>query len=307
MNHAINLDANGERLIESDFRKHVDDVYVVHNQQTDQSREGLEARWSKQMLLGNVSSWDLLKLLHFTVDNTDGHLMYTSQFIHCLQVYNAVKADAERDGRFKQDPDYLDDMKIGALVHDMGKSLSLFGELDGNVDCMNRVMNYTGDGLDNVVFQYNHDVYGHDRLKANVLAGTMRLPQRVLDVCKFHSLREMGALRVPDHFGGPGMAGLHSSLRHFKFATMLVDGDRVTGAEQAAFNAHVTAEADLRRVGFVQHFAGYDLHSKDRTDMIPKVDVQEILTLLRKYTNTATPNAVHKSGIDDDGDLGMVW
>ena len=107
------------------------------------------------MLLGNVSAFDLLMLLHFTIDNTDHHLQYTSQFIHCLQVYNAVKRST--DPRMDKDPKYREDMMMGALVHDMGKSLSLFGEKDGNVDCMNRVTGYRAAGLDGVDFQYNHE------------------------------------------------------------------------------------------------------------------------------------------------------
>ena len=39
-------------------------------------------------------------------------------------------------------------LQVAALVHDLGKSLTLFGEEDGNVDCMNRVVGYGNGGLD---------------------------------------------------------------------------------------------------------------------------------------------------------------
>jgi hypothetical protein len=146
------------------------------------NRIGDETRSAAGFVFTNRSR-NLLKLLHFTIDNTDAHLMYTSQFIHCLQVYRAVKNAAAHDPRFEQDAQYRDDMLVGALVHDLGKSLSLFGEADGNVDCMNRVTAYEVDpadqvavaaygakasGLDAVQFQYNHDRFGHDKLLALV-------------------------------------------------------------------------------------------------------------------------------------------
>eukprot|EP00966_Prymnesium_polylepis_P264038 6099734-Prymnesium_polylepis.1 len=37
----------------------------------------------------------------------------------------------------ERDDAYRRDMRLAALVHDMGKLLTLFGEDDGNVDCMN--------------------------------------------------------------------------------------------------------------------------------------------------------------------------
>lgn len=87
VNDAIHLSEHGAWLDDREFDVHVEDVYRVHNEQTAASRRGLAERWSSgKPLLGHVDAWDLLRLLHFTVDNTDHHLKYTSQFIHCLQV-----------------------------------------------------------------------------------------------------------------------------------------------------------------------------------------------------------------------------
>ena len=198
VNEAIYMDVgSGTRYEEGKWAAHVEDVYRVHNQQTEGSRADLTSRWSSGTpLLGpNVNAWDLLKLLHFTIDNTDGHLRYTSQFIHCLQVYQMVKDSS--DPRMELDEEYRDDMLVGALFHDMGKSLSLFGEADGNVDCMNRVTRYDAEsrrGLDGLDFQYNHDRFGHDKLALNREHGRLNLPPRVFDIVKLHSLREMGCM-----------------------------------------------------------------------------------------------------------------
>ena len=61
-------------------------TYHKHNQQTEHTRSRLQAAWSpNRTLLGEVRLWDLLQLLHFTIDHSDPYLRYTSQFTHCLQ------------------------------------------------------------------------------------------------------------------------------------------------------------------------------------------------------------------------------
>lgn len=170
--------------------------------------------------MGEVDLLDILHLLHFTIDHTDTYLMYTSQFIHCLQVFVGVNVEAnnhaaaeavaagssgnvvcrmdvpnscmvledaparrlaevtapqsgwrraraydvrrldegrrlaERAGGHTRDREYWRDMQVAALVHDVGKLLSVFGEADHNVDCMNRVVGFKGRGLDNLDFQW---------------------------------------------------------------------------------------------------------------------------------------------------------
>jgi len=286
LNNAINVQANGSRWEAQDWGQHCDEVYKVHNQQTSDSRAALVQRWSNNVTFGNVSMWDLLKLLHFTIDNTDAHLMYTSQFIHCLQVYRAVKKASVTDGRFKQDADYTNDMMIGALVHDLGKSLSVLGEADGNVDCMNRVTKYGEGGLDDVDFQYNHDRYGHDKLLANVNVGRLSLPKRVLDIAKFHSLRELGAMHstVQQVYQRTVASAQQREAVRVRGLLTLVDGDVVSTEEQTKFREHVSSNEDIERAAFVLHFAEFDLHSKDRTDIIPTdVDIGEIKALLQSY------------------------
>ena len=58
---------------------------------------------------------------------------------------------------------------LAALVHDIGKALTLFGEEDANVDCMNRVVppypSVRDGGLDALDTQWNHDSWAQLRLK----------------------------------------------------------------------------------------------------------------------------------------------
>ena len=44
------------------FRSHVNDVYVQHNQQTDETRAELKKKWSDRAILGEVDVWDLVPI-----------------------------------------------------------------------------------------------------------------------------------------------------------------------------------------------------------------------------------------------------
>ena len=75
--------------------------------------------------MGRVAVWDLLQLLHFTIDHSDTFLMYTSQLTHCLQVFAAVSSFPWAPSGY-HDPQYKRDMQVAALVHDVGKLLTRF-------------------------------------------------------------------------------------------------------------------------------------------------------------------------------------
>ena len=109
----IHLGPGGRRLNNSAFAAHVGDIYWRHNRQTAATRKRLMRRWAGAPLLGRVGVWDLLHLLHFTIDHTDVQLKYTSQFIHSLQVYQTVVADPMPE----HDDEYRRDMRIAALLH----------------------------------------------------------------------------------------------------------------------------------------------------------------------------------------------
>ena len=168
---AVNVTASihlnsGARWSIPDMRKFNDAIYTEHNQATVTTRKRLNEKWSAATLLGKeIEVWSLLQLLHFTVDHSDGLLFYTSQFIHSLQVYEGVTRT--HFDETTNDPAYKRDMRLAALIHDIGKLLALIGnEADANVDCMNRVipgsLPLTGPpiGLSNIPVQWNHDEYG---------------------------------------------------------------------------------------------------------------------------------------------------
>ena len=62
----------------------------------------------------------------------------------------------------------------------------VFGEADEHVDCMNRITKppSLAKGLDGLEYEYNHDDFGFSKVWPY-------LPPRVLDVMRYHSLREI--------------------------------------------------------------------------------------------------------------------
>ena len=265
---------NGQYWNDDMFRDHVNQVYVQHNLQTAETRHRLGEQWNAKPIVGRIKVWDLLRLLHFTIDNTDRFLGYTSQFIHCLQVFNAIEND--RDPRFDSDPTYREDMLVAGLIHDFGKTLSLLGESDNNTDCMNRVVSYSpGGGLDGLEFQWNHDIMGHDKV------AKYALPQRVKDVVKFHSLRELGFLTAPKKARARKRKTFTALSAHTYGLTVLVDRGTVTTDEMRAFNAQM-GEADRERAEFVKHFSGFDAGTKRKTFDIPDTNIDKIHALLNK-------------------------
>lgn len=119
----IHLHASGRRWNTTEFQEHMREIYISHDQQSTRTRQWLKEKWNR-VLIGTVDVWSMLHLLHFTIDHTDSVLLYTSQFIHTLQVYQTVLADPMPH----KDHIYRRDMQIAALVHDFGKLLTLFGD-----------------------------------------------------------------------------------------------------------------------------------------------------------------------------------
>jgi hypothetical protein len=72
---------------------------------------------------------------------------------------------------------------LAALVHDLGKVLLLTDEAPENVVCMNRPVRVCrpGEGLDNCVFQWNHDEFAYSRLKDH-------LPDGLAWLVRYHSI-----------------------------------------------------------------------------------------------------------------------
>ena len=74
-------------------------------------------------------------------------------------------------------------MLVAAITHDLGKLLLLTGEAPENVVCMNEpIGNYPpGVGLDNCVFQWNHDEFIYTRLKEYI-------PEPIAWLLRYHSI-----------------------------------------------------------------------------------------------------------------------
>ena len=61
--------------------------------QTPKTRARLMRRWGGAPILGSVGVWDLLHLLHFTIDHTDTVLRYTSlYYAHPIPSYSTRTA-----------------------------------------------------------------------------------------------------------------------------------------------------------------------------------------------------------------------
>ena len=241
---------DGARLTDLERNWHGYAVCLTHGAQDAETSARLVEKWNRTMFGGRPRVLDLLTLLHFTTDRSDAVLGYTSQLVHALQVYAAVSnvTDIIFDER---DAQYRRDMRLAALIHDLGKLLSLFGEADAHVDCTNSALGVDGDGgLDAIRAQFNHDEYGYLKLRG------FGLPRRVELVIRFHSLFDLRDMSVPDEHAMPWLQP----------AANLYDMELNPDDERAR--------------DFILHFSHYDQKAKRATDYIPDVDLVEIEALL---------------------------
>ena len=246
----IRFREDGARLTALDWDWQGYAVCLTHGAQDAETSAQLVEKWNRTVIAGKTRVLDLLALLHFTTDRSDAVLGYTSQLVHALQVYAAVSnaTDIIFDER---DAQYRRDMRLAALIHDLGKLLSLFGEADAHVDCTNRALAVDpSGGLDAIRAQFNHDEYGYLKLRG------LGLPRRVELVIRFHSLFDLRNTTVPDDYAMPWLQP----------AMNLYDMD--------------LNPADERARAFILHFSHYDQKAKRATDYIPDVDLVEIEALL---------------------------
>ena len=149
-----------------------DEIYARHWQQTKQDVAALREKY-RQPALGELDTLDCFRRLSLCVDPTDHKLLHTNQLIHTLQTMEGIELDGIKD------PDLL----FAAAVHDLGKLLLLADEAPENVVCANRpIGNYKpGIGLDNVVYQWNHDEFVYQRLREFV-------PDHIAWLIRYHSI-----------------------------------------------------------------------------------------------------------------------
>ncbi|MGA8259552.1 MAG: inositol oxygenase family protein [Arenicellales bacterium] len=149
-----------------------------HRQQSLDDVEALNRKY-REPVFGEMRIWDLVERLSLCVDPTDGRLLNTSQYIHVLQILEAM----DRDGVQSTE------MYVAAMVHDLGKLLLLTSEAPENIVCTNSpIGDYEpGIGLDNIVTQWNHDEFAYSRLKDYVsdeIAWLIRYHSMDLPTCE---------------------------------------------------------------------------------------------------------------------------
>ena len=131
-------------------------------------------------LFGRISMWSVIEKLALTFDLSDSAIsVSTSQFVHCMQVFEGMLAN-----------NVSDEWKLlVALLHDIGKTLSLTGELDENVDGSNLVLSCPreGSGLSSCLLTYSHDEFGYEKLR-HILPVDMANREKILYAVRFHSI-----------------------------------------------------------------------------------------------------------------------
>lgn len=143
-----------------------------HWKQTHETVAALKRKY-EAAVFGREPIWSLVEQLAQCVDPTDGQLGGVSQLVHTRQVVAGMEADGVRDSS----------LLLAAIVHDLGKVLLLTAEAPENIACMNApIGDYPdGVGLDQVLFQWNHDEFIYSRLKDHV-------PDHVSWLLRYHSI-----------------------------------------------------------------------------------------------------------------------
>ncbi len=140
----------------SEFKARRRSILASHHRQTAETIRHLNSKY-QEPVFGEVPIWDLFQRLAFCVDPTDTSLLNTTQYIHVLQVLEAMEKDGLQGSCWY----------VAAILHDLGKLLLLTPEGPENIVCLNSpIDDHEGRaGLDNLVMQWNHDEFAYMRLK----------------------------------------------------------------------------------------------------------------------------------------------
>lgn len=154
------------------YVRRANEIEARHNAQTADSVRALREKYAVPVL-GRVAPWSLVEKLAECIDPTDHKLTGASQQMHVLQIIDAMETEGTA----------TEEWLLVALVHDIGKVLLLTGEAPENVVCMNRPIAVCAPsgGLDNCVFQWNHDEFAYSRLKDY-------LPDGLAWLVRYHSI-----------------------------------------------------------------------------------------------------------------------
>jgi hypothetical protein len=153
------------------FDQNAKKIKKTHWHQTENSVRLLNEKYEKAVF-GEVSPWDLVEKLADCVDPSDRELYGISQLIHTFQALESMEKHNVKN------EEYI----VGAILHDVGKTLLLTGENPANVVCDNGII--TGEkksGWDNCITHWNHDEFAYMRFKNYV-------PHEIAWLIRYHSM-----------------------------------------------------------------------------------------------------------------------
>lgn len=155
------------------FARRGDEIYEAHIRQTVEDVKYLNKKYERPSF-GKKSVYETVGLLSHCCDETDNTLWALSQLTHVLQIAEGMEKDGVTDPVLWQ----------GAFLHDLGKILLLYQEAPENVVCINfPIGDFPPDcGLDNVIFQWNHDEFIYMRMRDHV-------SPEVAWLIRYHSIR----------------------------------------------------------------------------------------------------------------------
>jgi hypothetical protein len=138
------------------YRMQARQVREKHAAQDLAAATALRTRYQAP-IFGEAQPWALVEKLAQCTDPSDLYLFTGSQWLHCLQIIDAMESDGMAS----------EDFIVAAIVHDLGKLALLAGEAPEHVLWMNRLLagSAPGAGLDQCVLQWSADDLGWSRLK----------------------------------------------------------------------------------------------------------------------------------------------
>lgn len=155
------------------FVENASAIKLSHFQQNVNQINLLNKKYINHQVIGDIYIWEAIEKLAFSIDPTDKILCNTSQWIHTLQVVEAMEIDNATEEEL-----------IVAWVHDLGKILLLYGENPENVVCDNSIVFHQGEkcGLKNCLTHWNHDEFAYIILKNYI-------PENMSWLVRYHSIK----------------------------------------------------------------------------------------------------------------------
>jgi hypothetical protein len=160
------------RVLAANYAERAHAIEARHAAQTSATVADLRRKYAAP-IFGRIPVWEAIGMLGRCVDPTDRRLFGTSQYLHVLQILDAMENEGTASEEFV----------LAALLHDLGKVMLIAGESPENVVCMNDPIEAPalGVGLDQCLLQWNHDEFAWSRLHDY-------LPDPVAWLIRYHSI-----------------------------------------------------------------------------------------------------------------------